>query len=444
MLPPLLGIAEKGGDEVDARLDGDHEAGLQPRPEAQLAGALPGQAALPAALHVVDVEAQGVADPVGKEEADRFRLAELVGGSLQEAERAQPFGDDGLRPALHVHARAAGPREVDAARLRFEHDRVHVALAAGETARDREGAGDVGPVAAAFRGGVDEQQVALAEPGIVAVVVQDRAVASPRHDRSVAELGAAGPPELPLQLRLHLVLVHPRAGGAHRGQVAGGGSGARPPQERQLPRRLHDPQLGQRFLQVAGAHPPGADRPPRESVRARVGVHDRLSAGPLPQHARQLVAIADVADAEELPGFLPARDVAHPDRVLRGELRHEQALGPPVRVEEQRIAGLLHAGQVEEVRSLPVLEVDVAVAQDLGGRLEEDQAAGKASGQRLAMRAERGRVVRAARSMGHGRKHTPASVRAVRPPAPATPLPSAGRRARWPSGSPTAWRRRSA
>ena len=107
---------------------------------------------------------------------------------------------------LKVHRGVSGPRIVDAALLRGEHHLVDVALLAREAARDREGAGHVGGVAAVLGGGVDQHQVAGAQLVRVVVVVEDGAVPARGHDRVVPEQRAAGHAELALHLGLDLVL----------------------------------------------------------------------------------------------------------------------------------------------------------------------------------------------------------------------------------------------
>ena len=146
--------------------------------------------------------------------------------------------------------------------------------------------------------------------------------------------------------------------------MPGPGGGAGLPEERDLARRLHDPQLLEGLLELACPHSPRAHRPSSEAGRPRVGVDGRLAPSPLAEDGRQLLAVAHLPHAEGLPRLRQARDAAHPDRVRLGEPRHEQRLGAPGGVEEQRVARLLHAGQVEEVRSLPVSEVHVAVAEE--------------------------------------------------------------------------------
>ena len=121
----IFGIAQQRFHEVDPGLDRDHEAGLQARPEADLAGGrTEAQAALPSSVHVMDVEAQAVPDPVRVEDADGLGLHQLVHAAPQQAQAAQPLGEHALGEPLQVHAENAGARLVDAALLGGEHDLV--------------------------------------------------------------------------------------------------------------------------------------------------------------------------------------------------------------------------------------------------------------------------------------------------------------------------------
>ena len=70
-----------------------------------------------------------------------------------------------------------------------------------------------------------------------------------------------------------------------------------------------------------------------------------------------------------------------PDGVGLGELGHEQGLLASAGVEEQRVARLEDAREVEEVRVLPEAVVHVAVSPGRPFRGEDDEAVGEAPGE---------------------------------------------------------------
>src|SRR5207248_6286043 len=110
--------AEVAVGEVDAGLDGDDHAGAK-----RAVGS-----------DVVDFE------------------AELVADAVDEGVGVPGFVDHVSGGCVHVGNSRAGASRLDRSELRPQHDVVSVALLGGETAADRERAGDVGGVAAVYRG----------------------------------------------------------------------------------------------------------------------------------------------------------------------------------------------------------------------------------------------------------------------------------------------------
>ena len=157
-------------DEVDARLDGEHEAGLEAPRQPQIGEPELRRPLLPElvaddvaeVLHVVDIEAHHVSEPVHEEHRVRARLDRRLRIPLHEAEVLEAGGDGPRRQQVELAVGDPGRGGRDRRLVGRQHDLVDVALLLGVPAGDRHRAGDVRRVAARRLGAaVDQQQVAL-------------------------------------------------------------------------------------------------------------------------------------------------------------------------------------------------------------------------------------------------------------------------------------------
>ncbi len=103
----------------------------------------------------------------------------------------------------------AGARLRECSRLRSTDQIVQRALRRREAAVDREGAGDIGRVAAVFGTGIDQHQLAIATTRVVGAVMQHAGVAAAADDAAVCR-PCVGSAEFALDLGLQFVLMHAR------------------------------------------------------------------------------------------------------------------------------------------------------------------------------------------------------------------------------------------
>src|SRR5690606_35729501 len=160
----------------------------------------------------------------------------------------------------------AGAGGVDGGVLGFQHDVVEHLLLGGKPAVDREGAGDIGSVTLVLTAGVDQHQIAVVEGGAVLDVVENAAVGAAPDDGAVGGKFRPGHGELVLDLRLQLVLVHPRLADPHGAAVGAGGDLAGPGHHLELAGALVQAHFVDQVVEVDefrrgnGARPgPGAD-----------------------------------------------------------------------------------------------------------------------------------------------------------------------------------------
>ncbi len=157
-------------DEVDAGLDGEDEAGLEAPRQSEVGEPELGRPLLPdlvaddvaEVLHVVDVEAQHVAEPVDEEHRVRARLDRSLHIPLHEAEVLEAGGDGPRRQQVELAVGDSGRGGRDRRFVGRQHDLVDFALLLGVPSGDGHRTGDVRRVAARRLGAaVDQQQVAL-------------------------------------------------------------------------------------------------------------------------------------------------------------------------------------------------------------------------------------------------------------------------------------------
>ena len=117
----------------------------------------------------------------------------------------------------------ADSNRIDCRQVRFEHHLVGCTLGVREAPVHREGARDVGRVSLVFATGIDEQQIAVVQDGLVLTVVQDATIGATAHDGQIRDVGAP-PCELVTQFGLDLVLETAGATKTHRTHMGQGGN----------------------------------------------------------------------------------------------------------------------------------------------------------------------------------------------------------------------------
>ena len=251
-------------------------------------------------------------------------------------------------------------------------------LLAGKVAPDRERPRDVARVVAVLAAGIDEEQLARVDAPVVLAVVQDARVRPGADDAAVRGALGAVAAERVEQQRLDLVLVHARARPAHRQLVR---------LARDARRRAHRLELDGRLAQAhlvedrARVHDLGrrgdaecADGRARGRWRRAAG---RRSGGCRRGGSRRACwfcsrfgsfssssAMTKASSAPRRLGAVDARRAARPRPRDRGRAGGRRASSLRVlRVEHEHALGLVEPRQVEEVRVLPVLVLDVVVAR---------------------------------------------------------------------------------
>ena len=191
-----------------------------------------------------------------------------------------------------------------------QHQLIERPLLAREATVDRERAGDVAVVVVSQRAaGVDQQQVAIAQGGVVGGVVQHAGVVAASHDRAVGRPPRALLQEVLLDHRLHLALIE--AGPGHlAGQLVGLG--------RNASRFAHPLQLFGALAQAQAVQDRAGGHQPQGGMAAAGGAVEL--AGPGCQHQG-----------------LHRRVPAHPE---------SDALGPPEIVAEALLQFLKRVGQI--------------------------------------------------------------------------------------------------
>jgi len=131
------------GDEVDSRLHGEHEPGLQLAGHPQVLqtelaasgnGGVVADVILAQVLHVVDVETEHVPQPVGEEEGVGALVDRLLGVTPHQADLLQPGGDGAGSRHVHLLEHHTGLHRPDRVLLRIENDLVDLLLLRGEAA----------------------------------------------------------------------------------------------------------------------------------------------------------------------------------------------------------------------------------------------------------------------------------------------------------------------
>ena len=274
----------------------------------------------------------------------------------------------GLAGRHHRHRRLLGR----------QHQLVEGPLFAREAAVDREGAGDVAVVVIAERAaGVDQQQVAIAQQGVVGGVVQHAGVVAAGDDRAVGRSAGALLEEVLLDHGLHLPLVQPGPCHPTRQLVGFGGDAGRFAQALQLLGTLAQPHLMQ---QRAGRHQPQGG-PPRARGAVQLAApglqHQRLHLGVAadpegdalgaveipPQPFGQFGAGMGQVGAEAFHRSLAAPAEAVPDLragIARLDEQHEGVVRL-VGQEQGHRPGLIEAGEVPEIAVLPERVLHIGV-----------------------------------------------------------------------------------
>ena len=80
---------------------------------------------------------------------------------------------------MRLVPRRAGSHAFERRALRGEHDVVDLALGGAEAPVDRKRAREIGGIAVELAAGVDQQQIAVAQHGVVGDVVQHAGVRAP-------------------------------------------------------------------------------------------------------------------------------------------------------------------------------------------------------------------------------------------------------------------------
>src|SRR5690606_10556752 len=286
------------------------------------------------------------------------------------------------------------------------------ALGAAEAAIDRKAAGDVRGVAVEFATGIDQQQVAVAQAGIVAPVVQHAAVAAGGDDRAIGWRLRALAPDFIEQFGFALVLEAARRAREH-GATMGGrrySSGAAHGVEFEfvlaqahfVEDREQVDRAGRRTDAGASLGPDFAEPEPDPGIEHLVGaqrMEQGSAVGEQPGHL--LVETADrqgAIDAEMFGGGLRPVAKAVPGLAFLVLLAAEEdrfgAIG--VGDDHQHGLGFGKAGEVMEVAVPAIGIVAVAITHALGrGRQDGDPAPGRAH--RLDDRLAAGRPLACAR-----------------------------------------------
>ena len=164
--------------------------------------------------------------------------------------------------------------------LRSKHQLINFALRAAEASIHRERARDVGGVAIELAARIDQQQIAVAQAGVVRHVMQHTGVRAGRHDRRVRRKLRAIAPEFVQQLRLDLVLHAAGARGLHGAAVRRGGDARGAPHGGELLLVLDEAHVVEErahVVQPLGRRDPGArlrahDIEPAHHARVPVGL----------------------------------------------------------------------------------------------------------------------------------------------------------------------------
>ncbi len=378
---PLLRHRAVVGRDVDARLHGQHHAGLQHAP---LAADL-------VVADVVHVEPQPVPGTVHVEGAVGGELDQLAGLAVQQPQVAQALGDHAHRHVVRLVPVLARLHFADRGELRLEHHLVQRLLRRAEAPLHREGAGDVCGVVLVLAAGVDQHQVAGAQRRAVLDVMHDAAVGAAADDAAVGRRARAVVQELVQQLGLELVLEHAGLAGTHRAHVRRRRDRAGALHHAQFLGALVQAQLVQDVVEVeelAGRMRTGArlgadlvDPAHQLVVELRLLAHrvvEPLAA--LDQPGQDVVEVADregVVGAVELAGPLGAGAQAVPVLALAVTLAAEQqelAVTTPGREHEHRLR-FVETAEVVEVAVLAEREARVAVADELSRRGHDRDAA---------------------------------------------------------------------
>ena len=289
-------------------------------------------------------------------------MAEAVNELVQISAPPQRF----LRRFLQVAHRRARPDGSENVLLRLVHRSVHFGLLFGELAAHRVGARDVGRIPSVLGARVDYDQVAGTQHARVLAPMKHRSVLAAPHDGAVGEPRSAGAEKRELHLRLHVALAHSRYGRARRRIVT-------------CPRDGHGP-LEQRNLlwSMRRAHPreqiPLVDQFQAQGARRLL---QRLHVGALVLEVFRRRDDGETVVRRRRPEqpFAPVSAPHFVDGVLRfqrgaerrarsrpalrlGIPRTEKEDVPPVlRLghQDEPGAGLVDAGQPEEIVVLPVL-----------------------------------------------------------------------------------------
>ena len=225
---------------------------------------------------------------------------------------------------------------------------------------------------------VDEEQIAVPQPVGVAGVVQRARVRAAGHDGGIGRGAAPRPGELVEQLRLDLVLAHPRTADAHGALVGGGADPRRLRHHADLRLALEQTHLVDEVIEhdeLAGAAagaPAAADlRDPSEHALVELleVSHRVVDPGRVFDQPRQ--DLVDVFDGKRIVGAVA---LAHPFQSEPGAVpllrlgvtlpaeQHELALIAPGREDRHRL-GFGEPGEIVEVAVGPERKLDVSIAR---------------------------------------------------------------------------------
>ena len=136
-----------------------------------------------------------------------------IGITDQQAEIHQTFHQHPQRRGMDLFGRPARLHRLDSRHLGSQHQAVELSLLGREAPVHREGAGDVAVVVVIHRtAGIDQQQITVLQRRGVGGVMQHAGVVAPGHDRAIGGPAGTGRTEMRFDRRLHLGLIHSRAG----------------------------------------------------------------------------------------------------------------------------------------------------------------------------------------------------------------------------------------
>ena len=288
-----------------------------------------------------------------------YAVHEVLGAVLGAARYGAVLLQVAPGGAVHVQERVSRLHGLQASFLGAQDEIVDLTLALREPAGDGDRASDVRGVVAVLRTDVHHNEVArFHRPPALVIVEHDRV--RPRADdaRKAHALGSSEP-EVELDHRLELVLVHPRPRRLHGRPLGRAGDLDGPPEHGDLEVVLHQPEPCQHRLDVPHLRMPIEHE--REEVRVLTGL--RVQRHVDGRHASVLQKGAErclperlggphVPDAGDPRGFPKRRLPAGPHLLGRVPFRDKEDLGlraTVARDKHEPCIRRLHPGEVEEV-----------------------------------------------------------------------------------------------